>query len=323
METLSPLASALGLGMLAGARLYLTVLGVGLLLRFHWIALPAAWQHASALADTRVLIASGVACAIEFIADKIPWVDSAWDSIHTFIRPVGAALMATSLFSSVDPAYQVLLFLLAGGMALSGHSAKAATRLAVNHSPEPFTNIGLSLVEDASVAGGLFLLAKYPWVLAGFAVVFLALFLWLAPRIYRALRAEGAAISALFRHWFGDVRAPVLTAPQQSWLNDNLPGQVPRRLLAVIATADLKGLRTSLGTLCLIGHETVFFPRKRGREVARPLGLISAMETRRGLLLDELLLVAADGHRIHFDLLAGQLQEARDEARRISGPATA
>ena len=127
METLSPLASALGLGMLAGARLYLTVLGVGLLLRFHWIALPAAWQHASALADTRVLIASGVACAIEFIADKIPWVDSAWDSIHTFIRPVGAALMATSLFSSVDPAYQVLLFLLAGGMALSGHSAKAAT----------------------------------------------------------------------------------------------------------------------------------------------------------------------------------------------------
>jgi len=322
METLSPLASALGLGMLAGARLYLTMLGVGLLLRFNWIELPAAWQHASVLADTRVLIASGVACAIEFIADKIPWVDSAWDSIHTFIRPIGAALMATSLLSSIDPAYQALLFLLAGGMAFSGHSAKAATRLAVNHSPEPFTNIGMSLIEDVSVAGGLYLLAKYPWVLAGIALVFLVLFAWLAPRIYRALRAEGAAIAARFRHWFGEAHAPMLTAPQQSWLNDNLPGQVPRRLLAVIASADLKGMRNVLGTLCLVGQEAVFF-RNRGRQVARPLGSISAIETRRGLLLDELVVVSADGSRVRFDLLAGQMEGARDEARRISGPAPA
>src|SRR5512145_3113944 len=110
METLLPLASALGLGMLAGARLYATVLTVGLLLRFEWIALPASWQHASALADTRVLIVSGIACAVEFLADKIPWLDSAWDSIHTFIRPIGAALLTSSLFSNVQPVYQVLLF---------------------------------------------------------------------------------------------------------------------------------------------------------------------------------------------------------------------
>lgn len=316
METLSPLASALGLGILAGTRLYLTVLGVGLLLRFNWIELPAAWQHASVLADTRVLIASGVACAIEFIADKIPWVDSAWDSIHTFIRPIGAALMTTSLLSSVDPVYQALLFLLAGGVAFSGHSAKAATRLAVNHSPEPFTNIGMSLIEDVSVAGGLYLLAKYPWVLAGIVLVFLALFAWLAPRIYRALRAEGAAISARFRHWFGEVRAPLLTAPQQGWLNENLPGHVPRLLLAVIASGDLKGLKNALGTLCLIQQEAIFFPRKRGRQVARPLGAISAIETGKGLLLDELMLVSADGRRTRFDLLAGQLQDAREETRR-------
>jgi hypothetical protein len=322
METLSPLASALGLGMLAGTRLYLTLLGVGLLLRFDWIALPAAWQHASVLADTRVLIASGVACAIEFIADKIPWVDSAWDSIHTFIRPIGAALMTTSLLSGVDPAYQMLLFVLAGGVAFSGHSAKAATRLAVNHSPEPFTNIGMSLIEDVSVAGGLYLLAKYPWVLAGIVLVFLVLFAWFAPRVYRALRAEGAAIAALFRHWFGEAQAPVLTAPQQSWLNDNLPGQVPRRLLAVIASADLKGMRNVLGTLCLVGQEAVFF-RKRGRQLARPLGTIQGIETRRGLLLDELLVICACASRVRFDLLAGQMQGARDEARRISGPAPA
>ena len=203
METLLPLASTLGLGMLAGARLYATVFAVGLLLRFNWVTLPAAWQHASVLADTRVLIVAGIACAVEFVADKIPWVDSAWDSIHTFIRPIGAALMASSLFSNVQPAYQVVLFLLAGGMALSGHSAKAATRLTVNHSPEPFTNLALSVGEDAFVAGGLYMVVKHPWAMAGIALLFLGLFAWLAPRTFRVLRAEWAAIRARLRHWTG------------------------------------------------------------------------------------------------------------------------
>ena len=162
-----PVASALGLGLLAGGRLYATAFGIGLLLRFNWVALPAAWQHASVLADPRVLIVSGVACAIEFIADKIPWVDVTWDSIHMFIRPIGAALLTSSLFSSLDPAHQIVLFLLAGGVALSGHAAKATTRLAVNHSPEPFSNVTVSLAEDAAVAVGLYMLVKHPWVMAG------------------------------------------------------------------------------------------------------------------------------------------------------------
>jgi len=124
-------------------------------------------------------------------------VDSAWDSIHTFIRPIGAALLTSSLFSNLEPVYQVLLFLLAGGVALSGHSAKAATRLAVNHSPAPFSNIALSLVEDTFVAGGLYMLVKHPWIMAGIVLAFLALFAWLAPRIYRALRAGWRAFGAL------------------------------------------------------------------------------------------------------------------------------
>ena len=227
MDTLSPVASALGLGMLAGIRLYATVLVVGLLLRFGRFPLPSAWHHASVLADTRVLVVAGIACAIEFIADKIPWVDSAWDSIHTVIRPIGAVLLASSLFSNLDPVYQVLLFLLAGGVALTGHSAKATLRLAVNHSPEPFSNIGLSLAEDASVAGGLYMLVKHPWVLAGIALAFLALSAWLGPRIYRASRAEWAALAALFRHWFGKGRVPQLTPIQQQWLNERFPD--PRR----------------------------------------------------------------------------------------------
>jgi len=106
-------------------------------------------------------------------------------------------LLTSLLFSNLEPVYQVLLFLLAGGVALSGHSAKAATRLAVNHSPAPFSNIALSLVEDTFVAGGLYMLVKHPWIMAGIVLAFLALFAWLAPRIYRALRAGWRAFGAL------------------------------------------------------------------------------------------------------------------------------
>jgi hypothetical protein len=308
MDTLSPVASALGLGMLAGIRLYATVLVVGLLLRFGRFPLPPA----SVLADTRVLVVAGIACAIEFIADKIPWVDSAWDSIHTVIRPVGAVLLASSLFSNLDPVYQVLLFLLAGGVALTGHSAKATLRLAVNHSPEPFSNIGLSLAEDASVAGGLYLLVKHPWVLAGIVLAFLALSAWLGPRIYRALRAEWAAIAALLRNWFGKGRAPQLTPVQQQWLTERFPGPAPSRLLHVIGTADTKGLHNALGTLCLREREAVFFARRWGRPVTRQIGPLQAVETSEGLLLDQLVLIASDGTRWRFGLLAGQLKRARE-----------
>jgi hypothetical protein len=315
METLTPLASALGLGMLAGARLYATVFAIGMLLRFEWITLPTAWQHAAVLSDTRVLILSGIACVIEFVADKIPWVDSVWDSIHTFIRPIGAALLASSLFSNVQPVYKVLLFLLAGGMALSGHSAKAATRLAVNHSPEPFSNVALSLGEDALTAGGLYMLVKHPWALAAIALVFIGLFAWLWPRVYRALRAEAAALGALVRNWAGEVRKPQLTPAAEQWLAEHSSGQTPPRLFAVIATADLKGLRNAVGTLCLAGREAVFFSRRWRRPVERKIGPLVAVESKKGLLVDVLVLVGADGRRIRFDLLSGQMEGARETAR--------
>jgi hypothetical protein len=296
MDSLMPLASALGLGMLAGARLYATVFAIGLLLRFHRVALPEAWQHASVLADTRVLAFAGAACLVEFLADKIPWVDSAWDSVHTFVRPVGAALLTSSLLTNVDPAYRVLLFFLAGGVALSGHSAKAAARLAVNHSPEPFSNIALSMGEDAFGAVGLYLAIRHPWILAGAVLVFLALFAWLAPKAYRALRAEAAAIAALFRHWMGS-------------------GPVPEpRGFRVIATADVPGLRNALGTLSLSGREAAFLTRRWRRQVERRIGPVAAVEARRGILVDRLDLVLADGRRIRFDLLAGQLARARAAA---------
>lgn len=321
METLPPLASALGLGMLAGARLYATALAIGLLLRFEWVALPAGWQQAAVLADTRVLFLAGAGCAMEFIADKIPWVDSAWDSVHTFIRPIGAALLASSLFSHLDPVYQALLLLLAGGVALTGHSAKAATRLAVNHSPEPFSNLALSVAEDSFVIGGIYLLVAYPWVMAGIALAFLALAAWLAPRIYRSLRAEWMVLGAQLRAWVGAVREPRLAPAQERWLREHPSCPPPHRLFAVIAGVEMKGLRNAPGTLCLSGGGAVFFARRWGRPVTREIGPLVDLEIRKRLLLDEILLVTKDGLRIRFDLLAGQLKRARAEAA-PNAPAT-
>jgi Domain of unknown function (DUF4126) len=316
MDVLTPLASAAGLGLLAGARLYLTVFAIGLLIRFEWIALPAAWQQASVLADTRLLIISGVACAIEFVADKIPWLDSAWDSLHTFIRPVGAALAATSLFSNLEPVYQVSLFLLAGGVAFSGHSAKAATRLAANHSPEPFSNIALSLGEDLLVAGGLYLWVKHPWVMAAVALCFLAIFAWLAPRLYRSIRAQWAAFAALLRRWTGAPREVKLTPALERRFLEYSSGRPPRAIFDAIATADLKGLRNAIGTLCLSADKALFFSRKWGRAVEREIAPVASLESRTHFLLDELAIVAADGRKVRFDLLAGQ----RTQAAAVTSP---
>jgi hypothetical protein len=320
METFLPLASALGLGMLAGLRLYATVFGLGLLLRLEWLALPAAWHHAAVLADTRVLIVSGLACAIEFAADKIPWVDSAWDALHTFIRPIGAALLTSSLFSDLEPVHQVLLFLLAGGVALSGHAAKAATRLAVNHSPEPFSNAGVSLIEDLAVAAGLYVLVKHPWVLAAAALLSLLIIAWLAPRVYHALRAEAAALSALMRNWFAQAREIRLRPAEQRWLAEHWQGRTPRQVFAVIATPDLRGLNNRLGALCLGDTEAVFFTRKWAGLVAREFKPLTAIEVRKGFLMDELTLVLAGGSRIRLNLLAGQFASARQQMRMFSPP---
>jgi hypothetical protein len=155
-------------------------------------------------------------------------------------------------------------------------------------------------------------------VLAVITLCFLGVFSWLAPRAYRALQAEGAAIRALLRNCFGEPRTPQLTPGQEQWLADHALRQLPLRTFDVIATADSKGLRNAIGTLCLTGRQAVFFSCRWRRPVERQIGALTAVEATRGLLLDELLLVCADGRRIRFDLLAGQLKRARSEAGNLS-----
>lgn len=190
MEILKTLAVALSLGTLAGVNLYLTVFVTGLAVRMDWVTLPGPLQGLEALGHPVVLAVAGVMYLVEFFADKVPWVDTAWDAVHTVIRPVGAAALAVAAMGEAHPVFEVVAALLAGGMALSAHTAKAGTRLAANTSPEPFSNIGLSLAEDALVIGGLGVLAWNPLAALLAAVLSIGAIIWFLPRIVRGVRTR-------------------------------------------------------------------------------------------------------------------------------------
>src|SRR5256714_7476290 len=158
MDRLNLLSVALGLACLAGLTLYLTVFATGLAIHFHWIVLAPQYQSLAILGQPIVVIISGILFLLEFFADKIPWIDSVWDAVHPVIRPIGGALLAIQVLGHSSPTLDVLVVLLAGTTSLLAHTAKATTRLVSNTSPEPFSNIALSLGEDAAVLGGLALL---------------------------------------------------------------------------------------------------------------------------------------------------------------------
>jgi len=137
MDTIALLGSTFGLGFVSGLRLYSTVLTIGLGVRFGLIHLHPTLSSLNIITHPMILTVAATIYIVEFFADKIPWVDSLWDSIHTFIRPLGAALIGATAFGAVDPVAKTAIMLLCGGVALSGHSMKAGTRVLVNHSPEP------------------------------------------------------------------------------------------------------------------------------------------------------------------------------------------
>ncbi len=190
VEQLNLLGVALGLATLAGINLYLTVFVTGLAVNQHWITLAPQYQTLELLGHPAIIVVAGVFYFLEFFADKIPWVDSAWDAVHTVIRPIGGAFLAIRVLGSSSPTFDVLIVLLAGGTSLMAHTAKASSRLAANTSPEPFSNIGLSLVEDAAVFGGLALIYYNPLIALGVFVLAMAAFLFFAPKIFRAMKAK-------------------------------------------------------------------------------------------------------------------------------------
>lgn len=191
MEALETLAVALGFASLAGVNLYLTVLITGLAVNQQWIDFSDKYPELMVLGEPVVLIAAGLFATFEFFSDKIPWLDSAWDSVHTLIRPVGGSLLALSALGPTDPALGVVVAMLAGGTSLMTHGMKAGTRLAINQSPEPVSNTAMSLTEDMAVIGGLALMSVNPLAFAAICLLFLLFSAIMAPKLFRRIKAFG------------------------------------------------------------------------------------------------------------------------------------
>ncbi len=184
--------------LLSGWRLYLCVLATGLAMRSGLVPLPAHLAALQVLANPWVLGAAGLAATLEFLADKVMWLDTVWDTIHTLIRPLGGALLALALIDPADPATQAIAFILGGGASLLAHGGKASARAVVNASPEPFSNVAVSTAEDVATGGLLYLAYAYPVLAGGIALIVAlatAVLLVLAWRVLRRvfLRVQGEA----------------------------------------------------------------------------------------------------------------------------------
>jgi Domain of unknown function (DUF4126) len=175
----------MGSAWLSGFNLYATVLTLGLLQRFHMVQLPGDLDY---LSRWWVIGVAAFLYLVEFLADKIPVVDSVWDAIHTFIRVPAGAVLAASAFAHFDPAVRGIALLAGGTLALGSHGTKASVRMTANASPEPFSNIFLSTAEDIFTVGLAALAAFHPVVILVIILVFILLLMWLGPKVIRAIR---------------------------------------------------------------------------------------------------------------------------------------
>jgi len=205
MGTIEALSLAMGTAWTSGINLYATVAALGIASRAEMIQLPPDLQL---LGHPAVI---GVACImylIEFFADKVPYVDSGWDVLHTFIRvPAGAILAARSL-GDMNPALELVAILAGGSIALAAHGTKAATRLAINASPEPFSNWIASVTEDITVFGSIWLMFNHPIVMIILVLGFFALLVWILPKIFRLAKRGFQALRDKMRGAKPDQPAP-------------------------------------------------------------------------------------------------------------------
>jgi hypothetical protein len=300
VEKLDLLAVALGLACLAGINLYLTVFATGLAIHFHWITLAPAYQSLEVLGNPVIVTIAGILYFLEFFADKIPWLDSAWDAVHTVIRPIGGALLAIQVLGHPSPAFTVVVAMLAGGTSLVAHTAKAATRLATNTSPEPFSNIGLSLGEDAAVLGGLALVHFNPLLALLIFLIGMAAFFYFAPTILRAMKAK------IWLAW------KKLNGPANIDMPVKLPITLPARLASVFNRENVLGETIAWTASCVSGRgrhippnlfgaliatneeprKLLFVARKSGRPFARTIDLEGSMVTHEPRFLSENLVIS-------------------------------
>ena len=190
------IALTMGVAWASGINLYAAILVLGILGSTGNITLP---PDLLVLSDPLVIVAASVMYVVEFFADKIPGVDTGWDTVHTFIRIPLGALLAAAAVGEVKPAFVVAAALLGGTMAATTHALKSGSRVLINTSPEPVTNWFTSLGEDAAVVAGLWTALHYPLVFVLFLVAFILLCLWLLPKIWKGVRKVFLLLADLFR----------------------------------------------------------------------------------------------------------------------------
>ncbi|MEI2635637.1 MAG: DUF4126 domain-containing protein [Methylotenera sp.] len=185
MDAISSFALAGGLSWASGLRLYVTVFAVGMLAKFGYIHLPSTLDI---LSNPVVIGVTGILSMIEFLADKIPYVDSAWDSIQTFIRIPAGALLAMGAINTSDPLIATLAALLGGSLTGMTHASKAGSRALINTSPEPVTNIAASFGEEGLLLGGGWLALTQPMIFLGVLIAFIMVMIWLIPKLWRGIK---------------------------------------------------------------------------------------------------------------------------------------
>ncbi len=186
MDTLATLGLMLGTSWATGINLYAVVFVLGITNRLGWIDLPQSLDPVSSLV---VLVTAGLLYAVEFVADKIPAVDSVWDTIHTFIRPLGGAALAYMAVGDTSPTFQIMAALLGGAVALNSHLTKATSRLALNASPEPVSNWTASLLGDGLVLGLIWLAVAHPVIAIVVVLAFIVLSIWFLSKMVQFVKS--------------------------------------------------------------------------------------------------------------------------------------
>jgi hypothetical protein len=206
MDALQQLGFAMGTAWTSGINLYATVAALGIAQASGLVQLPPGLE---VLGNPAVIAVAVVMYLVEFFADKVPYADSGWDAVHTFIRVPAGALLAARALGPTNPALEVVAALAGGSVALAAHGTKATARLAINASPEPFTNWAASLAEDVAAFLGVWAALQHPYVMLALVTAFLALSVYLVPKILRGLRS-------VFRKLFGSGRAAAPGTPPVS-----------------------------------------------------------------------------------------------------------
>jgi hypothetical protein len=226
------LALTLGAGWASGINLYATILVLGFLGATGGVDLPAGLDI---LTDPLVIFAAGGMYLVEFFADKVPGFDSVWDTLHTFIRIPAGAMLAAGAIGDVGPGAELAAALMGGGLAAATHAAKFGTRVLINTSPEPFTNWAASITEDLGVFAGLWAAVMHPAVFLVLLGVFLALLVWLLPKLWRGIKRVFAGIGGGIGRLFGMRAEPEAPPPPTSDL------EPPRLIAGATATRPDQG----------------------------------------------------------------------------------